>query len=239
MDFKLREVRKSQKELVEGYIKPAGVTDRRVISAFLKVPRHKFVPAKYRQDAYLDIPLPIGEGQTISQPSLVAVMTQALELEGREKVLEVGTGSGFQAAILSQLAKKVYTIEVIGKLADRAAKVLEELQLNNVQVEIGDGSVGLPKYAPYDAIVVTAAGNRIPQPLIDQLKAGGRIVIPIGDNLYGQQLKVGKKTGSTIKFIDIEPVAFVPLRGKLGFGDNFGNFYQKQKNNHKIYGQQS
>ena len=223
MNIKLGEIRKLQKELIENYIKPAGVTDQRIVNAFLKVPRHEFVPVKYQKDAYLDAPLPIGEGQTISQPSLVAVMTQALELKGREKVLEVGTGSGFQAAILSQLAKKVYTIEFIGRLADKAAKILKKLHCDNVHVEIGDGSGGLPAYAPYDAIIVTAAGNQIPQPLIDQLKAGGRIVIPVGDILYGQQLKVGIKVGSTIKFVDIESVAFVPLRGKFGFDENFGN----------------
>lgn len=217
MDIKFSEVRKLQKEFVENYIKPAGVADKQVLSAFLKIPRHKFVLREHQRDAYLDIPLPIGEGQTISQPSLVAVMTQALELKGREKVLEIGTGSGFQAAILSQLAKKVYTIEVIGRLADRAAKTLKKLHCNNVHVKVGDGSQGLPDYAPYDAIIVTAAGNQIPQPLIEQLKVGGRIVIPVGESLYRQQLKVGKKFGNTIKFIDIEPVAFVPLIGKFGF----------------------
>ncbi|MDP2632737.1 MAG: protein-L-isoaspartate(D-aspartate) O-methyltransferase [Candidatus Curtissbacteria bacterium] len=213
--------KKQLTELIENYIKPLGVTDSRVISAFRKVPRHKFVPANYQKDAYLDIPLPIGEGQTISQPSLVGVMTQALELKGREKVLEVGTGSGFQAAILSHLAKKVYTIEIIGRLADKAAKTLKDLHCDNVHAEIGDGSQGLPEYAPYDAIIVTAASNQIPKPLVDQLKIGGKIIIPVGDSLYGQQLKVGKKVGNTIKFIDIEPVAFVPLRGKFGFDQNF------------------
>ena len=226
--------KKQQTELIENYIKPLGVTDSRVISAFRKVPRHKFVLANYRKDAYLDVPLPIGEGQTISQPSLVAVMTQALELKGREKVLEVGTGSGFQAAILSHLAKKVYTIEIIGRLADKAAKTLKNLECDNVHVEIGDGSQGLQKYAPYDAIIVTAAGNQIPQPLIDQLKVGGRIVIPVGESLYGQQLKVGKKVGNTIKIIDIEPVAFVPLRGKFGFEENFGRFDKSNKFKSKL-----
>lgn len=246
MNIKPKEIRKLQKELIrrkasliENFIKPAGITDKRVITAFLKVPRHKFVPVKFKRDAYLDVPLPIGEGQTISQPSLVAVMTQALELKGSEKVLEVGTGSGFQAAILSQLAKNVYTIEFIGRLADRAARILKKLHCDNVNVEIGDGSQGLPKYAPYDAIIVTAATNQIPKPLIDQLKVGGRIVIPVGDSLYGQQLKVGKKVDNTIRFVDIEPVAFVPLRGKFGFEGNFGNLHRKQEVNPKIYGHQN
>lgn len=223
MDFKLSHIKKLQNNFVENYIKPARVSDPRVLNAFLRVPRYKFVSAKYKRDAYLDFPLPIGEGQTISQPSLVAIMTQALELKGSEKVLEVGTGSGFQAAILSHLAKKVYTIEIIEWLADKAAKILKKLHCDNVQVARGDGSVGLPEYAPYDAIIVTAAGNQIPQPLIEQLKLGGRIVTPIGDSLYGQQLKVGKKVDSTIRFIDIGPVAFVPLRGKFGFQENFGH----------------
>lgn len=239
MDTKLKNIRKLQKGLIENYIEPAGVTDKKILDAFLKIPRHKFILAKYQHDAYLDVPLSIGEGQTISQPSLVAVMTQALELKGREKVLEVGTGSGFQAAILSHLAKKVYTIEIIGRLADKAARILKKLHCDNVHVEIGDGSQGLPDYAPYDAIIVTAAGNQIPQPLVDQLKAGGRIVIPVGDNYFGQQLKVGKKVGNTIKFINIEPVVFVPLRGKFGFQENFGSLHQKRKVNPKIYGQQS
>lgn len=217
-----KHIRKLQNDLIENYIKPAGVSDPRVLNAFLHVPRHKFVSAKYQRDAYLDFPLSIGEGQTISQPSLVAIMTQALELKGSEKVLEVGTGSGFQAAILSHLSKKVYTIEIIGWQAEKAARTLKKLHCDNVYVEIGDGSAGLPQYAPYDAIIVTAAGNQIPQPLIEQLKAGGRIVIPVGDSLYAQQLKIGKKVGNTIKFMDIGPVAFVPLRGKFGFHENFG-----------------
>lgn len=235
MDIKLKNIRKLQKELIENYIKPAGVTDKRVIAAFLKVSRHKFVAAKYQSDAYLDFPLPIGKGQTISQPSLVAVMTQALELKGREKILEVGTGSGFQAAILSHLAKKVYTIEIIRRLADKAAKTLKKLHCDNVHVEIGDGSQGFPKHAPYDAIIVTAAGNQIPKPLVDQLKVAGRIVIPVGASLYAQQLKVGKKVGNTIKFIDIEPVAFVPLHGKFGWEENFGSLQKLQKKQERTY----
>ena len=218
-----------QKELIENYIKPVGVTDQRVLNAFANVPRHKFVPAKYQRDAYLDIPLPIGEGQTISQPSLVAVMTQALELKGHEKVLEVGTGSGFQAAILSKLTKEVYTTEIIPNLAEKAQRTLTKLGIKNVHVRIADGSKGLAVYAPYNAIMVTAATNEIPRPLVDQLKKGGRIVIPVGDTLYGQQLRVGKKTNGTIKFIDIQSVMFVPLRGKFGFEENFGKLQKVQK----------
>ena len=220
---------RQRKELVENYIKSAGVTDKRVLKAFLKTPRHEFVPIKYRIAAYLDVPLPIGEGQTITQPSLVAIMTQALELKGNEKVLEIGTGSGFQAAILSKLAKDVYTVEIIGKLAKKARKTLERLAIKNVHLEVANGSLGLENYAPYDAIIVTAAANMIPKPLIKQLKCGGRIVIPVGDTLYGQELKVGKKVGKTIKFINIEPVMFVPLHGKFGFQEKFDKLYGGQK----------
>lgn len=203
-----------QGELIDNYIKPAGVTDSRILRAFVDVPRHLFVSSKYQDDAYLDMPLPIGEGQTISQPSLVAVMTQALELKGKEKVLEIGTGSGFQAAILSKLVKKVYTIEIIAKLAQNAKKVLEKLGIKNVLVIIADGSQGLPKFAPFDAIIVTAAAVEIPHQLTDQLKEGGRIVIPQGETIYGQELKVGRKKNGVVRFTDIEPVIFVPLVGK-------------------------
>ena len=236
MDIKLRDIKKLQKELVENYVKPAGCKDSRVLNAFLKVPRHEFIPARYKNDAYLDIPLPIGSGQTISQPSLVAVMTQALELKGYEKVLEVGTGSGFQAAILSGLAKEVYTVEIIESLAKKAKKTLERLGIKNVHVKVANGSLGLSQYAPYDAIIVTAAANTVPKPLIEQLKSGGRLVIPVGETLYGQQLKVGKKVGKTIQFVDIEPVMFVPLVGKykeeipakFKWHKNLGSFLQKQ-----------
>jgi protein-L-isoaspartate(D-aspartate) O-methyltransferase len=224
-----------QKDLIENYIKPAGVTDKRVLNAFLKIPRHKFVPAKYRHDAYLDIPLPIGKGQTISQPSLVAVMTQALELKGSEKVLEIGTGSGFQAAILSKLSKEVYTTEIIPDLAEKAQRKLASLGLRNIHVRLANGSTGLSKYAPYDAIIVTAAANNVPLPLIHQLKKGGRIIIPVGDTLYGQQLRIGKKVNGTLKFIDIEPVAFVPLRGRFGWEENFGALLKKQNKQKKSY----
>ena len=207
-----------RRDLVENYIKLAGITDKRILQAFMDIPRHLFVPSQYRNDAYLDMPLPIGKGQTISQPSLVAVMTQTLELKGNEKVLEIGTGSGFQAAILSKLVKKVYTVEIIARLAQKAKKILEKLGIKNVQVEIANGSQGLPKFAPFDAIIVTAAALEIPKQLTDQLKEGGRIVIPQGTTPYSQQLKVGKKTGGIVQFTDIGPVMFVPLVGKYQKG---------------------
>lgn len=205
---------KLKKELIDGYIKPAGVSDKKILKAFATVPRHEFVEADYQEEAYLDMPLPIGFGQTISQPSLVAQMTQALQLKGNEKVLEIGTGSGFQAAILSKLTKKVYTVEIIEGLARHAKRVLEKLSIKNVFVQVGDGSLGLSKFAPYDAIIVTAAAPTIPDSLISQLKNNGRLVIPVGQSTDSQILKLVTKKDSLVETKDIEPVMFVPLVSK-------------------------
>lgn len=210
----LQKIRRLQRALIKGYIKPAGITNARVLKAFANVPRHEFVPAEYQEDAYLDMPLPIGEGQTISQPSLVAQMTQALKLKGSEKVLEIGTGSGFQAAILSKLAKKVYTVEIIESLAKNAKNVLEKLGIKNVYVHVGDGSLGLPRFAPYDAIIVTAAAPAIPEELISELKNNGRLIIPVGKSTDSQILKLVTKKDGLVKTKDIEPVMFVPLVSK-------------------------
>ncbi len=203
--------------LVDEYIKPQGITDQKVLAVFAKTPRHEFVPKEYRQDAYLDIALPIGKGQTISQPSLAALMTQTLNLKGDEKVLEVGTGSGYQAAILSRLAKEVYTIEILPKLAAGAKKVFTRLGYKNIHAYVKNGSLGLEKFAPFDAIIVTAGAKKIPRPLIDQLNEGGRIVIPVGERLYGQRLVVGTKKHRSLELTTIESVAFVPLIGKHGW----------------------
>lgn len=216
-------------ELIKNYLEPAGVNNPRVLKAFEQIPRHEFVGENYRNDAYLDIPLPIGENQTISQPSLVAVMTQALNLKGNEKVLEVGTGSGYQAAILSKLAKEVYTVEINKNLANNAAANLIRTGCTNTHVIVGDGSLGLPTAAPFDAVIVTAAANIIPQPLIDQLKNGGRIVIPVGETLYGQELKVGTKKNKALKLTSAESVMFVPLHGEYGWKENLNSFISKQK----------
>lgn len=186
-----------------------GIKDKRVIQAFNQVRREEFVSKEYKLEATGDYPLPIGEGQTISQPSLVAQMTELLRLRGKEKVLEIGTGSGYQAAILGKLAKKVITVERIPSLAQTARETLKRLGFKNVTVIIGDGKLGWPEQAPYDAIMVTAAGRGIPQPLIDQLKDGGRMVIPVvGD---GQELILGVKKGKDLETTRIEPVVFVPL----------------------------
>lgn len=206
------QLREEQKIFVEEYIKPA-VKDKRVIEAFRKIPRHLFVPNEYRSESYIDVPLPIGQGQTISQPSLVALMIEKLKLKGEEKVLEIGTGSGFQTAILAKLAKEVYSIEMIEDLAKKAKEVLARLGYDNVTVIIGDGSKGLPERQPFDGIIVSAAADPVPQEFMDQLKEGGRLVIPVKESVFGQMLKVGLRRKGVVVFEDIEPVSFVPLIG--------------------------
>ncbi len=201
-----------RREMVEKQIIARGVKDPRVIQAMLKVERHLFVPPAYRHLAYTDQPLPIGEGQTISQPYIVALMTELLELKGDEKVLEIGTGSGYQAAILAELAQEVYTIEIIPKLAVSARKRLEKLGYKNIKVKCGDGYMGWEEYAPFDAIIVTCAPDHIPKPLLEQLKEGGRMVIPVGE-YYQELILVRKKEGKIIKR-SIIPVRFVPMTGE-------------------------
>lgn len=170
-------------------IRRHGIKDPRVLEAILKVPRHLFVPKELIHEAYVDAPLPIGEGQTISQPYIVALMTEALELDENSKVLEIGTGSGYQAAILAEIAKEVYTVERIPSLKEKARKVLDALGYENIKFKVGDGTEGWPEYAPYDAIIVTAGAPEIPKPLVEQLKVGGRLVIPVGDELTQRLLK--------------------------------------------------
>ena len=201
-----------REKMLETQIKARGVKDPRVLSALLKVERHRFVPEEYLNSAYSDQPLPIGEGQTISQPYIVALMTELLELKGDEKVLEIGTGSGYQAAILAELAKEVYTIEIIESLASRANNRLLELGYRNVKVKSGDGYLGWPEAAPFDAIIVTAAPDHIPKPLMDQLKEGGRMVVPVGT--YTQELRKIVKRSGKVETIDIVPVIFVPMTGE-------------------------
>jgi len=208
-----REDFKAMRErMVETQIKARGVKDTRVLSAMLKVERHRFVSKEYQNSAYSDQPLPIGEGQTISQPYIVALMTELLELNGGEKVLEVGTGSGYQAAVLAELAKEVYTIEIIETLASSAKKVLLELAYQNITAKAGDGYLGWPEAAPFDAIIVTCAPDHIPNPLLEQLKEGGRMVLPVGT--YSQELlKLIKRSGK-IETLHVTPVIFVPMTGE-------------------------
>ncbi|MHA1569493.1 MAG: protein-L-isoaspartate(D-aspartate) O-methyltransferase [Alphaproteobacteria bacterium] len=192
-------------------VRAQGVTDAKVLAAMKKVPRHLFVPANVRYLAYQDHPLPIGHEQTISQPFIVGYMTQALKLQGGEKVLEVGTGSGYQAAVLAEIVKDVYSIEIICALATQAEERLKKLGYTNVHIKCGDGYLGWPEHAPFDGVIVTAAPDHVPQPLIDQLKVGGRLIIPVGRGF--QSLLLIIKTADGIKRENLLPVAFVPMTG--------------------------
>jgi len=218
-----------QDKFVEDVLKPAGITDKKVLDAFLQVPRHEFVEPNFKSAAYEDRPLPIDQKQTISQPCLVALMTELLNLKGGEKVLEIGTGSGFQAAILSRLAKEVYTIDRIASLPKKAKKVCQKLGFKNIHFHTGDGTLGLAHFQPFDAIMVTAGANQIPQPLLDQLKIGGRLVIPIGDTLHSQHLKVLTKNKSSINTYEVSPVAFVALIGKHSWSENLKNLVSTKR----------
>lgn len=200
-------------EMVATQIAARGVRDANVLRALRTVPRHMFVPADVRAEAYADHPLPIGEGQTISQPYIVGLMTELLEVKPGDKVLEVGTGSGYQAAVLATIGCDVYTIEIREPLAREAEKRLESLGIKNVHVRTGDGYAGWPEAAPFAGIIVTAAPERIPQPLLDQLKVGGHMVIPVG--AFYQQLKVITRAGAAdFPERDVIPVRFVPMTGE-------------------------
>ena len=207
--FDTPETKKLRERMVEQQIKARGVSNRNVIAAMLKVPRHMFVPDDMVPYAYDDYPLPIGEGQTISQPYIVALMTELLEPKPTDVVLEIGTGSGYQAAVLAQIVKKVYSVERISKLAEFAKKNLRMLGINNVEVVVGDGWYGLPEHAPYNGIIVTAAPEDVPKPLLDQLADEGRLVIPIGTDF--QRLWVIRREGEIFERIPSIPVRFVPL----------------------------
>ena len=202
--------------MVEQQIVARGVKSKEVLDAMNSVPRHLFVPVGYRRGSYFDQPLPIGSGQTISQPYIVALMTEMLAVDSDDIVLEIGTGSGYQAAVLSTIVKKLYTIEIIEELGMQAAELLKSLEYNNVEVMISDGGLGLPDKAPFDAIIVTAAAPEIPGPLIKQLKPGGRMVIPVDNNYMSQDLLIVEKDeDGSIKTKNTIPVRFVPLvKGK-------------------------
>ena len=202
--------------MVVEQIQARHIYDERVLEAMRKVPRHRFVPPEHWHLAYADCPLPIGQNQTISQPYIVSLMTELLLLGGNEVILEIGTGSGYQAAILSLLAREVYTIERHQHLATQAAEVLAELGLTNVHVHVGDGSLGWPEHAPYDGVIATAAAPRVPKPLLEQLADGGRLVIPVGGR-GGQYLERWLRQGEKFKHEQGVPVAFVPLLGEYGW----------------------
>jgi len=205
-------------EMVETQIKRRGIHDERVLQSLRKIPRHLFVPEEYQAEAYTDHPLPIGNGQTISQPYIVALMTSTLELIGSEKVLEIGTGSGYQAAILADLAKEVHTVERVPQLSDLAAKNLRSLKMSNVFLHVGDGSLGWVDAAPYDRILITAAAPELPDVILDQLKINGRIVCPVGGR-WRQMLEVWVKEKNGLNKQQILPVVFVPLLGEHGWQD--------------------
>ena len=193
-----------------------GITDKKVLEAFKKVPRHEFIPPELGERAYSDYPLPIGNNQTISQPYMVALMTQCLGLMGGEKVLEIGAGSGYQTAILSKIAGEVYSVERIDSLAARAKKILEDIGYKNCKIKVGDGTLGWSEYAPYDGIIVTAGAPGVPESLVAQLKDGGRLVIPIGSG-YTQVLTIIEKEGASLKTTEVCGCMFVPLIGKEGW----------------------
>ena len=202
--------------MVNEQLVPRGIRDVKVLDAMRHVPRHLFVGPAIQRDAYADMALPIGEGQTISQPYMVAIMTELLHLKGDEKVLEIGTGSGYQAAVLSELAKEIYTVERIASLAEKARERFQSLNYTNVLVKIGDGTLGWPEKSPFDRIIITAASPKIPEPLMDQLAVGGILVIPVGSRYSQQLLKIRKgPEGITEEFHT--PCVFVPLVGEHGW----------------------
>ena len=190
-----------------------GITDSRVLAVMGKVPRHEFVPEEFRSEAYSDHPLPIGYDQTISQPYIVAFMTEKLEPKPGDRVLEIGTGSGYQAAVLAGLVREIYTIEIVEQLAKRADADLKRLACNNVHVRAGDGYKGWPEAAPFDAIIVTCAPEKVPQPLVDQLRDGGRMIIPVGP-AGDQELVLLRKKGGQLEKRAVLPVRFVPMTGE-------------------------
>ena len=211
MDFQ-----KARDRMIETQLRSRGISDERVLEAMRKVPRHLFVDEALRSQVYNDHPLPIGEKQTISQPYIVALMTQSLKLQGNEKVLEIGTGSGYQTAILAELAGRVFSIERIPSLSYRANQILQKLGYRNVIVRVSDGTMGWPDDAPFDAILITAGSPKIPQPLIDQMAMGCRMVIPVGDRI-SQSLILVERVAEGIRKTDLGGVRFVDLVGKWGW----------------------
>jgi protein-L-isoaspartate(D-aspartate) O-methyltransferase len=201
-----------RRAMVEEQLRARDISAARVLEAMLKVPRHLFVPEAQRHDAYGDFPVPIGHGQTISQPYIVAFMTQALDVRPTDRVLEIGTGSGYQAAVLAELVKDVYTIEIVEPLAARARETLASLGYRNVHVRAGNGYLGWPEEAPFDRVIVTAAPDDVPPALVEQLKVGGIMAIPVGDIV--QELRIMRKADTGLETLETLPVRFVPMTGK-------------------------
>jgi protein-L-isoaspartate(D-aspartate) O-methyltransferase len=205
--------RQARLTMVKEQIADRGISDRRVLKAMESVPRHAFVPAAYRDQAYADHPLPIGYGQTISQPYIVAYMCEVAGIRPSDRILEVGTGSGYHASVISRLASKIYTIEIIPELARRAEETIRQLGYENIVLRQGDGYFGWKDEAPFDVIIVTAAADHIPPPLLRQLKDGGRMIIPLGHPFFTQKLVLVEKKNGEIRSRDLIPVRFVPLTG--------------------------
>jgi protein-L-isoaspartate(D-aspartate) O-methyltransferase len=203
-------------EMIEKQLRRRGITDAAVLATMGSVPRHEFVPEELRARAYEDVPLPIGDGQTISQPYIVAAMTAALHLHPHQRVLEIGTGCGYQAAVLSKLAKEVFSVERRPELALSASERLARLGYTNVHVHCGDGTLGLPEFAPFDAILVAAAAPAVPEPLLAQLGEGGRMILPVGDTEH-QELQLIEKCGNALRKSALEGCRFVPLVGYHGW----------------------
>ncbi|MBI4972431.1 MAG: protein-L-isoaspartate(D-aspartate) O-methyltransferase [Candidatus Omnitrophica bacterium] len=203
-------------KMVEEQLIPRGIKNQRVLEAFRKVERHNFIPADLWESAYADFPVPIGWGQTISQPYIVALMTECLDLMGEEKVLEIGTGSGYQAAILAELAKEVYSVERIASLAKSAELTFKELGYSNIKIKVDDGSLGWPEQAPFERIIVTAATPIVPLPLVEQLKEKGKLILPLGET-FSQVLTIIEKKQGKISSTSVCGCVFVPLVGKYGY----------------------
>ena len=200
-----------REDMVSRQIQDRGITDPEVLKAMRKVLRHLFVPKKHRKYAYGDHPLPIGQGQTISQPYVVAYMTEALQLKPKNRILEIGTGSGYQAAVLAEMECQVYSMEIIESLGKNAEKILNRLGYGNIHIKIGDGYEGWPEKAPFDAVIVTCAPEKIPEPLVRQLKEGGRIIIPVGTSGHIQHLVLAIKKEGHLVSRSVMPVRFVPM----------------------------
>jgi protein-L-isoaspartate(D-aspartate) O-methyltransferase len=205
---------KKRQKMMEKDIKGRGIKDLKVLEVMGRIPRHLFVEESYRSKAYADHPLPIGGGQTISQPYIVALMTETVKLKPSDRVLEIGTGSGYQAAVLAEIVAEVFTIEIKKALAESAAQRLKNMGYKNVRVKYGDGYFGWEEVAPFDAILITAAPNHIPPPLIKQLREGGRLIVPLGSTIYYQQLTLAKKHQGELLLEQMGPVAFVPMIGE-------------------------
>ena len=218
----------AQRRLLIERIREKGIRDLEILRAFDVVPRHEFLPQAVWHRAYEDAPIPIGFGQTASQPSLQALYMQLLELRSEDRVLEIGTGSGFQTAVLAQLVDHVYSVERVRELAVRAREMLEKLRISNVALLVGDGTIGWKRYAPYDAILVAAGGPEVPEPLLDQLAMGGRMLIPVGSR-EAQRLILVRRTPSDVVYEEVLDCKFVPLLGRFGWaesadGDSFPGF---------------